>query len=664
MRHAFALAGTMPLLLLSSLASVALGEPASLSEPATLSQPVNSLPAVPLEVYGRLPHLEDVALSPDGTRIAFVRTEGNTRLLDVVSLAKHEMLGAVRIGEDKLRRIAWADDHNLMIVTSATALPFGFIGMQHEWYLLQVFDVDAHKIRLVPSGMQLKDINMLNVLSGQPMVRHVAGHTVLFVPGMYVSDRTEPLLFSVDLDSGREKLVRLGSQSSRGWLVDEAGEVVAQEEYDERAQRWAVSIRRDGKMQEVAGGHEAIDVPELLGFGPDADTLLMQRIENGESTWRLLSLKDGTLGAPMAEHKALDSPIEDGRSYRMIGGVYVDDAAHYVFFDPVLQRRWDAIVRAFPQERLRFVSAAADFMKIAVRVDGPVDGYVYELVDMNRHAADEIGAVYAGVKLPLEVRRITYPAGDGLQIPAYLTLPRGRPATNLALVVLPHGGPAARDTADFDWWSQALADQGYAVLRPNYRGSRLGQSFMEAGFGQWGRKMQTDLSDGVRYLVAQGMVDPARVCIVGASYGGYAALAGVTLDPGVYRCAISVAGLSDLKRMLQWVDEDHMSRANIAQRYWDRFMGVTGPDDTSLDAISPIKHLDAISVPVLLIHGKDDTVVPYEQSDLMYDALRRAKKPVNLVTLKHEDHWLSRSETRLQMLQASVDFLRANNPPD
>jgi dipeptidyl aminopeptidase/acylaminoacyl peptidase len=187
---------------------------------------------------------------------------------------------------------------------------------------------------------------------------------------------------------------------------------------------------------------------------------------------------------------------------------------------------------------------------------------------------------------------------------------------------------------------------------------------MEAGFGQWGRKMQTDLSDGVRYLVAQGMVDPARVCIVGASYGGYAALAGVTLDPGVYRCAISVAGLSDLKRMLQWVDEDHMSRANIAQRYWDRFMGVTGPDDTSLDAISPIKHLDAISVPVLLIHGKDDTVVPYEQSDLMYDALRRAKKPVNLVTLKHEDHWLSRSETRLQMLQASVDFLRANNPPD
>jgi len=647
MRHAFALAGPMPLLLLSSLASVALAEP-----------------AVPLAVYGRLPHLEDVALSPDGTRIAFVRTEGDTRLVSVVSLVKHETIRGVRIGEDKLRQLSWADGHNLMIVTSATALPFGFTGFEREWYLLQVYDVDTTKIRLVPSGQQMTEVRLLNVLSGSPMVRHVGGHTVLFVPGMYVSGHTEPLLFSVDLDSGREKLIRLGSQSTRSWLVDEAGEVMAQEEYDQRAQRWSVSIRGDAKMKEVAGGHEAIDVPQLLGFGPDPGTLLMQTVENGESTWRLLSLKDGTLGAPMAEHKQLNSPIEDSRSDRMIGGVYVDDAAHYVFFDPVMQRRWDAIVRAFPNERLRFVSAAADFMKIVVRVDGPVDGYVYELVDLNRHAADEIGAVYDGVKLPLEVRRITYAAADGLQIPAYLTLPRDRPASNLPLVVLPHGGPAVRDTADFDWWSQALADQGYAVLRPNYRGSTLNRSFLEAGFGQWGRKMQTDLSDGVRYLAAQGMVDPARVCIAGASYGGYAALAAVTLDPGLYRCAISVAGLSDLRHMLLWVNESHLNRDNLAQRYWDRFMGVNGPDDTALDAISPIKHLDAVNVPVLLIHGKDDTVVPFEQSQYMYDALRRANKPVNLVTLKHEDHWLSRSETRLQMLQATVDFLRANNPPD
>jgi dipeptidyl aminopeptidase/acylaminoacyl peptidase len=605
-----------------------------------------------------------MALSPDGSQVAFVGTSGNTRIVTVVSLAKDAVLGGVRLGEEKLRSIGWADDHNLMIVTSATALPWGLVGMPSEWNLLQVYDVGSKKIRQIPSGYQLEDIRMMNVLSGRPMVRRVGGHTVLFVPGVYVTDRTLPLLFSVDLATGHKKLIRLGTASTRGWLVDEKGDVAAQEDYDDQQQHWAVSILREGRLKEVAGGREPIDIPQLLGFGPFADTLLMRTREEGSWIWRLLSLKDGSLGPPMAERRVLDRPIEDQRSYRMIGGVYIDDSMHYVFFDPLMQARWDSITRAFPNERVHFVSSAADFSRIVVRVEGAKDGYKYELVDLNSHEASVLGNVYDGVTAPLEIRRITYDAADGLKIPAYLTLPRGRPASMLPLIVLPHGGPAARDTADFDWWAQALAEQGYAVLQPNFRGSTTSQGFLEAGFGQWGRKMQTDLSDGVRYLAAQGIADPARVCIVGASYGGYAALAGVTLDPGVYRCAVSVAGPSDLKRMLRWVDDKYGTHSNIAQRSWDRFMGVTGPDDAVLDSISPIKHVDALTVPVLLIHGKDDTVVPYEQSDVMYDALRRAKKQVDLVTLKHEDHWLSRSETRLQMLQSLVDFLRANNPPE
>ncbi len=156
-----------------------------------------------------------------------------------------------------------------------------------------------------------------------------------------------------------------------------------------------------------------------------------------------------------------------------------------------------------------------------------------------------------------------------------------------------------------------MAAQGYLVLQPNYRGSAVTQDHLCAGYGEWGRKMQTDLSDGVRYLVKEGMADPARVCIVGASYGGYAALAGITLDPGVYRCAVSVAGISDLKRMLQAVNP----YADQERRYWDRFMGVTGTSDPLLQRLSPIKHIDAINVPLLLIHGRDDTVVRFEQSE-------------------------------------------------
>jgi dipeptidyl aminopeptidase/acylaminoacyl peptidase len=259
------------------------------------------------------------------------------------------------------------------------------------------------------------------------------------------------------------------------------------------------------------------------------------------------------------------------------------------------------------------------------------------------------------------VRAIAFKARDGLDLTGYLTIPRGRAAKALPLVVLPHGGPAERDTPGFDWWAQGLASRGYAVLQVNYRGSEgLGWGLLSAGFGQWGRKMQTDLSDGVRYLVGQGYVDPARVCIVGGSYGGYAALAGASLDTGVYRCAASVAGVADPAKMVSWdLSKESHSGAAATRRYWTRYMGAA---DT-LDQISPVKHIDKITIPILLVHGKDDTVVSYDQSVMMADALRRAGKPVEFVTLPGEDHWLSRGATRLEMLKAVTAFLEKNNPP-
>jgi len=344
---------------------------------------------------------------------------------------------------------------------------------------------------------------------------------------------------------------------------------------------------------------------------------------------------------------------------RIIGGVLDRQDLEYVFFDNEMQAHWNAILRSFPHARVQLVSHSDDFSKVVVLVFGASEGYFYALFDWNSHTAKVLAPVYDGLATTSEVKAVSYPAADGLEIPAILTLPPGSTGQNLPLIVFPHGGPAASDTPDFNWWSQALAAQGYAVLQPNYRGSTVSEQFLEAGYGEWGRKMQTDLSDGVRYLAKQGLIDPKRVCIVGASYGGYAALAGVTLDPGVYRCAVSVSGLSDLRRFHTWSGKTHLS---VTQRYWDRFMGTVDRNDPALIAISPIEHLSAVTVPVLLIHGRDDTVVPYEQSEVMLDAMQRAGKSVELVTLKHEDHWMSHSDTRLQMLEACVAFLKANNP--
>jgi dipeptidyl aminopeptidase/acylaminoacyl peptidase len=263
------------------------------------------------------------------------------------------------------------------------------------------------------------------------------------------------------------------------------------------------------------------------------------------------------------------------------------------------------------------------------------------------------------------VKFIHYAAADGTSIPAFLTLPSGRPQKNLPLVVLPHGGPLARDAPGFDWWSQAIASRGYVVLQPEFRGSDgFGWKHAQAGFGEWGRKMQTDLSDGVRFLAAQGLIDPKRVCIVGGSYGGYAALAGPTLDRGVYRCSVSIAGISDPKSFLRWVDHRVSGSDPLPLRFWNRFMGVKDDDDPKLAEISPLVHAADADAPILLIHGTDDTVVPIAQSEDMEDALKAAGRPVSFVKLKSEDHWLSRSETREQMLAATVQFLEQYNPPN
>jgi dienelactone hydrolase len=615
--------------------------------------------ADPLAAFGRLPSLEDVAISPDGTKLAFVKTNGESRNLVVAPLSKPEILGGVRVGEAKLRNIEWVDDDNLLgTVSSTSPPPIGFTGATREWYQLVNFDVS--KLKLNALSFELPSERTFNVITGDTSLRDVSGHSMLYTRGYCVHDRTVPCLFSFTYPERRVRLVDEASEPSTDWLMDESGNIAAQLTYYDAKNLWVIKTHKDGHWTPVASGTAAIDTPHMLGFSANGSAIIVQFLVNGDPQWRPLNLSDNTWGAPLAKGASFFRVIEERQTGRIIGGVRQVGSSEYVFFDNELQAHWSAVLRAFPDERVNLESHSDDFSRLVLKVFGPKDGYVYALYDWYSHHATILGRVYEGVTAAAEMQAISYPAADGLTIPGFLTLPAGS-GKDLPLIVLPHGGPAYADTLDFDWWSQALAAQGYAVLQPNFRGSILNSNFLQAGFGEWGRKMQTDLSDGVRYLARQGTIDPKRVCIVGASYGGYAALAGVSIESGVYRCAVSVAGISDLRRFRKWTIANQMGHS---QRYWDRFMGTADQNDPALIAISPIEHIAAVTVPVLLIHGRDDTVVPFEQSDVMLSALQRAGKPVTLVTMKHEDHWLSRSETRLQMLRATVDFLKVNNPPN
>jgi dipeptidyl aminopeptidase/acylaminoacyl peptidase len=618
--------------------------------------------AATLDVYGRLPSIEQMSISPDGGKLAFVTDYKGVRTVIVQTIRPNKPLAALRVSEQKLRSLDWADSDHLLITTSTTRHPIDVISPRSEWSLTQVYDVAKNSFRMLIEGVD----ETMNVSAGSPRTRRVGGKTTVFVQGIHFLDgKGQPALIAVDLVSGKGQLVERESPNAEDWVIDEQGKVVAEIDYVESKQHWSLRLKRGGHWHEAFGVDTAIDTPEVEGISPDGAALLVRRSDD-EAILEPLSLADGAWGPPLEGDRSFLGAVEDPVTHRIIGGARATTRTEYVFFDAADQRRWNAIARAFPDEDVELESWSDDRMLVVVKVSGPRNGVVYSVVDLKAHTADLVGEIYQGLEPEdvAPVQAITYAAADGTTIPAYLTLPRNREAKDLPLVVLPHGGPAARDMPEFDWWAQALASRGYAVLQPQFRGSDgFSQALMAAGFGQWGRKMQTDLSDGVRHLVHQQIADPKRVCIVGASYGGYAALAGVTLDRGVYRCAVSVAGLSDLHRFLAWRRARSAYSKSRTLRYWDRFMGVASPEDPALDKLSPVKLAAKADAPVLLIHGRDDTVVPLEQSQAMASALKDAGKPAQLVVLAGEDHWLSRSETRLQMLEAIVGFLETNNPP-
>ena len=249
-----------------------------------------------------------------------------------------------------------------------------------------------------------------------------------------------------------------------------------------------------------------------------------------------------------------------------------------------------------------------------------------------------------------------------MRVPAYLTLPPRREARNLPLIVLVHGGPASRDTLNFDYWAAFLASRGYAVFQPNFRGSDgYGAAWERAGWRQWGGLMQTDVEDGIGPLARAGIIDASRVCIVGASYGGYAALAGVTLTPDLYRCAASFAGLSDLPEFLRQ-RAAQTGAESITADYWRLSIGDRAEDREALRGVSPAYLAERVRAPILLIHGTDDSIVPIDQSRRMLRALNQAGKNVRFVELRGDDHHLSDAETRIQMLRELEAFLTQHNP--
>ena len=253
-----------------------------------------------------------------------------------------------------------------------------------------------------------------------------------------------------------------------------------------------------------------------------------------------------------------------------------------------------------------------------------------------------------------EMKPISYTSRDGLTIHGYLTLPVGRTAKNLPVVINPHGGPWARDEWGFNPEVQLLANRGYAVLQMNFRGSTgYGRSFWEASFKQWGRTMQDDISDGVQWLIDQGIADPDRVAIYGASYGGYATLAGITFTPELYAAAVDYVGVSNMFTFM-----------NTVPPYWEPFkkmmyemVGDPVKDSVMLREVSPVFHVDRIQCPLFIAQGATDPRVNKDESDQVVEALRARGVEVQYMVKDNEGHGFRNEENRFEFYEAMDAFL-------
>ena len=610
--------------------------------------------APPVEAFGNLPAAEDAQISPDGKHLAIIEPHGGREVVSFVDLGKPDA-APYRVGmaDGLAGEVFWKTNDRAICIFHAT-LGYKFHKGFSTWSRAVSVTLSSQTAALLMSNAPWFKVN-LNEGSIADMAMDDPEHVYMTEVDRW--DREFALdLYRVDIATGGAALVFRGNRDTIRYVMNGHGAILARIDQDEDLTNHVFVGANEVYKYKVKGGTDF----EIAGLTSSSDPEFVAMRPTASGTTGLYSWSPFVAQAPLFENASYDlDEIKFGpRTGQIVGASWVDDRERTTWFDPAMQRIQSSLEAAYPGQSVSILSKADDSSAYVVLTDGPKNPPVLSLYAPANHQANIIEQEYPSLKPSDlgEMKPWPYTARDGVAIHAYLTLPPGQSPHALPTVVFPHGGPEARDQLEFDWWAQFMASRGYAVLQPNYRGSSgYGQELVRAADGEWAGKVQSDVQDGVNKLIADGIADPKRICIVGASYGGYMALAGATFSPDLYACAVSYAGPSDLDRLLYRGTTFESEDDSV----WKRRIGAD-VDGGKLVSQSPANFADRVRIPVLLIHSERDTTVPIEQSEIEAKALEHAGKEVEFVRLPGDDHYLEFADTRIEMLKNLETFLAAH----
>lgn len=597
------------------------------------------------------PEISGAQISPDGNYVAFRKP-----YKDVMNIWVKE---------------SGADFEDAQPITADTTRPVrGYFWSKNSEYILYVQDKGGDEnfnIYAVDPSAEAGDL-------GVPQARNLTNlenvrAQILAVPDatpneiiVGLNDRNPQLhdVYRLNIESGERELIRQNNEGIAGWVVDNDGEL------------------RLGVRQTQSGGTELlrVDEDELVNvFEVDnEETLNPIRFHKNNEQLYMATNKDRNLSSlflfnPQTEELSLvetdpekevdfNGAIFSNETEELLATTYVGDRLRIYPKDEQFKRDYEVMKSELPDGEINFGAHTSDDQMWVINVEQDVDPgstYLYNRSDESLAMLYESRPELESNHLA-EMKPIRYTARDGLEIPAYLTLPKGYGEENLPVIVYPHGGPWARDTWGYDSMVQFLANRGYAVFQPNFRGSAgYGKEFLNAGNEEWGTGfMQHDITDGVEYLIEEGIADSSRVAIYGGSYGGYATLAGLAFTPDLYAAGVSFVGPSNIITLL-----------NSIPPYWEpirkifsvRVGDLDDPEDVErMKKQSPLFSADQIEAPLMVIQGANDPRVKKQESDQIVQALRELDREVQYIVAPDEGHGFAREENRIAAFTAMEEF--------